>query len=249
MKGIKYIYPLVLLGLFAIFTLMGGTLFRYRKPTAIAVAPSPQYTYLSPYVELSHYDKHFREAADTLGYDWTLIAAIAYTESRFDSTVVSGVGACGVMQMMPKTLRGFGVPDSLHTDNRTNIMAAAKLLEALEKQYRQITDKEERTKFVLASYNAGFGHILDAMRLAHKHGKDKHTWSENVDSFLIYKSKPEFFNDTLCRNGEFRDWKQTLAFVDKVQKTWKRFERKQKSYRDSIDTVIAKDTLKLIMQL
>lgn len=249
MNGTKNIYPLALLAAFAIFVTIGDTIFRYNKDTSPKKASEPQYTYLSPYVELSHYDKHFREAADTLGYDWTLIAAIAYTESRFDSTAVSEVGACGVMQMMPKTLRGFGVPDSLHMDNRTNIMTAAKLLETLEWQYRHIGNKEERIKFVLASYNAGFGHILDAMRLAHKHGKDKHTWTENVDSFLVYKSKPEFFNDTLCRNGEFKDWKQTLAFVNKVHKTWRRFEKKQQNYKDSIDSVIAQDTLKLIMQL
>ena len=250
MKGTKYIYPLALITLFATFVTKGDILFKNNRQES----PSPQdtciqYTYLSPYVRISHYDKHFREAADTIGYDWTLIAAIAYTESRFDSTVVSKVGACGVMQMMPQTLRGFGVPDSMYTDNRTNIMTAARLLERLESLYRHIDNKEERINFVLASYNAGHGHIFDAMRLAHKHGKDKHTWQENVDSFLIYKSRPEYFNDTLCRNGEFKDWKQTLAFVNKVHKSWKRFSRKQQNYRDSIEAVAAQDTLKLIMWL
>ncbi|MBO5865737.1 MAG: lytic transglycosylase domain-containing protein, partial [Bacteroidaceae bacterium] len=61
----------------------------------------PLYTYVSPYTLLSPYDDHFREAADSVGYDWTLIAAIAYTESRFDSTAVSDAGAQGVMQVMP----------------------------------------------------------------------------------------------------------------------------------------------------
>jgi membrane-bound lytic murein transglycosylase F len=127
-------------------------------------------------------------------------------------------------------------------------MAAAKLLDILEKQYRYISDSEERINFILASYNAGFGHILDAMRLAHKHGKNKHVWQENVDSFLIYKSLPEFYTDSLCRNGEFKDWKQTLSFVRKVNRNWKRFSKRQKAYRDSIDAVMENDTLKRLMQ-
>ena len=141
-----------------------------------SVAPQwlevPVYTYLSPYATLSPYDSHFREAADSTGYDWTLIAAIAFTESRFDSTAVSEAGAQGVMQVMPETLRGFGIPDSLHTDNRTNIMTAARLLQSLEKQFRPIKSTEERIKFQLASYNAGYGHIQDAMQLAKKHGME-----------------------------------------------------------------------------
>ena len=174
-----------------------------KEPPSIPETNEPDYTYLSKYTPLSHFDHHFREAADTLQYDWTLIAAIAFTESRFDSTAISAAGARGVMQMMPKTMRGMEIPDSLHMDSRTNIMAAAELLASLEKHYRYISNPDERLNFVLAAYNAGFGHINDAMRLAHKYGKNKYRWNGNVDSFLIYKSLPEYYTDTLCRNGEF----------------------------------------------
>lgn len=249
MKKTNFIYPLALLAAFATFITHGNTIFGYEKKAVIPIEEKPTYSYISPYVNLSHYDNHFREAADTLDYDWTLIAAIAFTESRFDSTAISEVGACGVMQMMPKTMRGFGVPDSLHMDNRINIMTATKLLKSLERQYHYITDKNERINFVLASYNAGFGHILDAMRLAHKHGKNRHVWHENVDTFLIYKSQPEYYTDTLCRNGEFKDWRQTLSFVRKVNRNWKRFSKKQKAYKDSINLIIACDTLKKIMEI
>ena len=216
-----------------------------RKPEWKGV---PVYTYLSPYAELSPYDAHFREAADSIGYDWTLIAAIAFTESRFDSTAVSEAGALGVMQMMPETLRGFNIPDSLHNDNYTNIMTAAKLLKSLEKQFRHIKNNDERMKFILASYNAGFGYIHDAMRLARKYGYDRYKWEENVDSFLIHLSKPEFYTDTLCRNGQFNGWQETLSFVRKVNRNWQRFRDTQKNYSDSIKTVITTDATKRIMQ-
>ena len=219
-----------------------------KEPPSRPETNEPNYTYLSKYTPLSHFDHHFREAADTLQYDWTLIAAIAFTESRFDSTAISAAGARGVMQMMPKTMRGMEIPDSLHMDSRTNIMAAAGLLASLEKHYRYISNPDERLNFVLAAYNAGFGHINDAMRLAHKYGKNKYRWNGNVDSFLIYKSLPEYYTDTLCRNGEFKDWKQTLSFVKKVHRHWKRFSELQRSYSDSISTVVESDTLKKILE-
>lgn len=208
----------------------------------------PLYTYVSPYTLLSPYDDHFREAADSVGYDWTLIAAIAYTESRFDSTAVSDAGAQGVMQVMPNTLRGFDIPDSLHAHNHTNIMAAAELLQALDKRFGRIEPLEERINFVLASYNAGYGHILDAMRLARKYGYDRYKWYANVDSFLIHISLPEYYTDTLCRNGQFNGWQETLSFVNKVQRNWRRFRGMQKSYSDSIREVILTDTTIRIMQ-
>lgn len=207
----------------------------------------PVYTYISPYVELSPYDEHFRAAADSTGYDWTLIAAIAYTESEFDSTAVSNVGAKGVMQVMPNTLRGFDIPDSLHADNHTNIMAAATLLKSLDEHYHYIKNPDERLKFVLASYNAGYGHILDAMRLAKKYGYNRHVWDENVDSFLIQKSKPEYYTDTLCHNGQFNGWRETLSFVRKVHRNWRRFSTAQESYSDSIRQLILNDSTKRIM--
>lgn len=221
---------------------------RLNDSTAPQWVEVPTYTYLPPYATLSPYDRHFREAADSTGYDWTLIAAIAFTESRFDSTAVSQVGAQGVMQVMPETLRGFGIPDSLHTDNRTNIMTAARLLQSLEKQFRPIKSTEERIKFQLASYNAGFGYIHDAMRLARKYGYDHYKWDSNVDSFLIHLSHPEFYTDTLCRNGRFNGWAETLSFVKKVHRHWHRFQGIQQSYSDSIRELILTDSTKRIMQ-
>lgn len=208
----------------------------------------PVYTYISPNVSLSSYDRHFREAADSIGYDWTLLAAIAFTESRFDSTVVSAAGAKGVMQVMPGTLRGLGIPDSLHADNRTNIMAAAGVLKILERYFRQVEDPAERIKFVLAAYNAGYGYIYDAMRLADKYGHNRHKWDASVDSFLIHMSHPKYYTDTLCRNGEFNGWRETLSFVKKVHRYWEKFSKIQQNYSDSIKEVILTDNTIRIMQ-
>lgn len=237
---LRYIYPLALIVAFVMFITEGDVIFRGKVKSVYVY--TPQYKYISPHVAISPYDEKFREAADTLGWDWKLIAAIAFTESRFDSTAVSGVGACGVMQVMPATLRGFGVPDSLHMDTRSNIMAAAGLLGSLDHLYRRIGDFNERSNFILASYNAGAGHIGDAMNLAEKHGLPRYVWHQNVDSFLVLKSLPEFYTDSVCRNGSFNDWKQTLSFVKKVKRSWKRFNILQERHNDSINRLLANDT-------
>lgn len=191
----------------------------------------------SPYVKISALDKHFREAADSIDWDWKLIAAICYTESKFDSTAVSHVGAYGVMQMLPKTLRSLGVPDSLHTDTRTNINAGARYLKKLERIFRRIKNFDERLNFVLASYNAGIGQVNDAMALAQKYGKSRYVW-HGVDTFLILKQYPEYYNDSVCKTGSFNSSDETLQFVEKVTKRWKRYQRLQAAYEDSLKAAL-----------
>ena len=235
-----YIYPLLLLSVFiAILVYIHRDASDNPETAIVTDVPKVVYTYIPRHVYLSDYDNHFRDAAGIVGYDWTLIAAIAYAESRFDSMAVSEAGACGVMQVMPNTLRGFDIPDSMHMDPRTNILAASELLKALDRRFRYIHNKEERINFVLASYNAGYGHIQDAMQLAKKHGKNRFIWNNSVDSFLVYKSLPEYYTDTLCRNGVFNGWRETLSFVKKVNRNWERFSRIQQEYTDSINMIVA----------
>jgi membrane-bound lytic murein transglycosylase F len=74
----------------------------------------------------------------------------------------------------------------------------------------------ERINFVLASYNAGFGHIQDAMRLASKYGKNRYVWNDNVESYLRLKNDSVYFTDSLCRNGRFNAT-ETILFVRRVQ--------------------------------
>ena len=243
----KFTYPVIVLTIFVLLVVCGGTIYGLKDMSnKKTVEKETVFTYLSPYVVISPFDAHFRRAADVLDYDWTLVAAIAYTESRFDSTAVSEAGAMGVMQVMPKTMEGMGIPDSLYIQPQMNIIAATELIRSLERHYRYVKDKNERLNFVLASYNAGYGHINDAMRLARKYGKNRHKWYGNVDTFLIYKSEEEYYTDTLCRNGQFNGWKETLSFVNKVHRNWQRFAKLQQQYTDSINKVVASDSAKRI---
>lgn len=171
---------------------------------------------------VSPFDEIFREAAKRIGWDWRLLAAVGYAESGYDSTVVSWAGASGVMQLMPGTALNFGV-DSFDIFNpRKSIFAGAEYIKSLDMIYRKIEDKEERIKFILASYNSGPAPILDAMALAEKYGKDRYIWFENVEYYLEKLDEPEFYNDPVVKYGSFRGG-ETLRYVPYVLDTYQRY--------------------------
>ena len=93
------------------------------------------------------YDDLIQEAADTYSLDPALIRAVMQTESSFNPTVVSRVGAQGLMQLMPALADELGVRDSF--DPRDNIMGGARYLRELLDRFRG------NVRLALASYNAG----------------------------------------------------------------------------------------------
>ncbi|MBQ8867967.1 MAG: transporter substrate-binding domain-containing protein [Bacteroidaceae bacterium] len=177
--------------------------------------------------KISHYDHLFKQYADSIGWDWRLLASLAYKESNFDTTVVSWAGARGLMQLMPRTARAMGVPEGMEHNAEASVKAATKYLRLMERSFRSIADPEERTNFVLASYNAGIGHIFDAMALAEKYGHDKHRWTDNVEKYVLLKSKPEYHNDPVCRNGYFRG-QETYQFVREIRARYNIYKEKIK---------------------
>ena len=136
-------------------------------------------------------------------FDWRLIAALIYQESRFDPEAESWAGALGLMQLMPETAKLFGVESLLSPEE--NIEGGIRFLSWLDvRMQRFVTDKNERMKFVLASYNVGIGHVIDAIRLAEKFGKNPAVWDNNVDLFLLNKSNPAYYSDPVVKYGYCR---------------------------------------------
>lgn len=151
---------------------------------------------------ISQFDDLFKKAGEFSGWDWRLISAVAYQESKFNPEIQSFGGAYGMMQFMPNTGPHYGVyPDSPPS---VQIMGGAKKLMADEKYWKSVPDELERKKFALASYNAGRGHIIDAQRLAKKYGKNPNKWEDNVEAMLLNLSKQEFYQDPVVRNGMMR---------------------------------------------
>lgn len=149
---------------------------------------------------ISPYDGAFREHARNIRWGWELLAVMAYKESRFDSTVVSSKGAQGIMQIMPRTGERLGLDTTAAMSD--HIRAAARYLGKLDTMWmRAITDREQRLRFVLASYNAGPGHIIDAQRLADKLGLDPDRWEHNVERAVLLLAKPRYYMEPSMKNG------------------------------------------------
>lgn len=163
---------------------------------------------------MSPFDHLFKQHAKELGWDWRLLSSVAYAESRYDSTQVSWAGARGIMQLMPATARAFGLTAENMTHNEANIKAAVKVFQSLNRTFSsRVKDPQERTKFLLAAYNSGPAHIIDAISIAKKIGKRPDVWDGNVAEALMLKSNPEYYNDpTVCKYGYFRG-RQTYEYV------------------------------------
>lgn len=164
---------------------------------------------------ISHYDDLFRKYAPQINWDWRLLAALVYTESNFNPSAVSWAGAKGLMQLMPRTARVYGVPAGMESDPEQSIKGGVKYIAELQKIFSKVKSDNDRIKFVLASYNSGIGHVFDAMALAEKYGKDKYLWDGNVAVYMLLKNKEEYYKDPVCKSGYFRGT-ETYNFVRDV---------------------------------
>jgi membrane-bound lytic murein transglycosylase F len=175
---------------------------------------------------ISPYDRFFKKYATGINWDWRLLAALAFHESRFDPTNESWAGAAGIMQLMPRTALKFGLDKNTIMDPEMNIEASVQYIKSLNMSFRQVQNKDERIKFILAAYNSGPAHILDAMALAKKFGKNPHIWFNQVEYFLLKKSDPDFYNDPVVKYGYYRG-KETARYVQNTLRTFEKFQNRK----------------------
>jgi membrane-bound lytic murein transglycosylase F len=126
------------------------------------------------------------------------------------------------MQLMPTTARRFGV--NRNSSAREHIRAGTDFIGWLDRRFEsEIPDPEERIKFVLAAYNVGPGHIMDAITLARKTGKDPRVWTDNVDVSLLKKSDPQYYRDPDIRYGYARG-RETYNYVVQVLERYEHYK-------------------------
>ncbi len=172
---------------------------------------------------ISPYDSLIRTQADSIGWDWHMLAAVIFQESRFHIEVRSRRGASGLMQLMPRTAERYGVTDPL--DPEMNIAAGARLLSNLYQRYARLTDdEEERYKFTLAAYNAGVGRIDDCLNLARTLGVDPTRWENIVTQVLPRMTGEEEFPADVVKLGPFKG-RENVAYVETTMEVYRRFCR------------------------
>ncbi|UCG79128.1 MAG: lytic transglycosylase F [Nitrospirota bacterium] len=137
---------------------------------------------------------HIRKYADQYGFDWLLLLALGYQESRLNQNKRSQQGAIGIMQIKRSTAAGkaVGIKDIQKIEN--NIHAGIKYLAHLRDTYydEPALSERDRIRFALAAYNAGPTNVARMRTQAKKMGLDPNKWFRNVEiaSLRVVSSEP-----------------------------------------------------------
>jgi membrane-bound lytic murein transglycosylase F len=163
--------------------------------------------------------KHAKE----LGWDWRLLASLIYQESHFDPKAKSWVGASGLMQLMPATAEFFGAQDV--NDPIQSLKAGTSYIKWLDNYWKaKVPDRNERIKFIMASYNVGQEHVADAQRLAIKYKRNPERWDDNVAYFILQKSKQQFCHDPVVKYGYCRGT-EPFNYVNEILDRYEHYKK------------------------
>jgi membrane-bound lytic murein transglycosylase F len=190
---------------------------------------------------ISSWDNIIKVFSDSIKWDWRLLASLICQESRFIPDVKSRAGAYGLMQIMPETGKNLGI--DITSSPHNNIEAGSRYINRLHSIFDpKIPDENERTKFILASYNAGPGHVIDAMKLAEKNGKNPTIWDDNVAVWLLKKSESKYYTDAVVKNGYFRG-KESIAFVNEVLERYEHYKNIITEDNEPLSLGVSKESL------
>jgi membrane-bound lytic murein transglycosylase MltF len=125
----------------------------------------------------------FKKYSDRYGFDWLMVAAQGYQESRLEQSARSAAGAVGVMQIRPSTAadKSVNVPDVEELDS--NVHAGVKYMRFMMDRYFADApmDRVNKGLFAFASYNAGPNRIARLREQAAAEGLDPNKWFNNVE--------------------------------------------------------------------
>ncbi len=173
---------------------------------------------------LPKYQGYFEKYASE-DWDWLLLASISYQESHWKPDARSPTGVRGMMMLTQPTAKSVGVKNRL--DPEQSIQGGAKYLVKLMKRIPDSINDGEKKWFALASYNLGFGHVMDARRLTRLRGGDPDHWADVKETLpLLQRSK--WYKKTrygYARGGEakhyvnnIRQYQESLTWLVSKQK-------------------------------
>lgn len=172
--------------------------------------------------QISKYDDLIKKFTKKLGWDWRLLASQVYQESKFDPIAESWAGAKGLMQVMPATAKELGIKNT--TDPIESLRGGTTYLNQLYDRLSDIPDEENRIKFTLASFNCGYGHVRDAMRLAEANQLNPFKWKNNVDSMLLALRFPKNYNKDFIKYGYVRG-SEPVNYVNQIFDRYQHYQQ------------------------
>lgn len=143
-------------------------------------------------------------------FDWRLIAALAYQESHWNPRAKSPTGVRGMMMLTLPTARSVNVTNRL--DPEQSVRGGVEYLRRMVSRVPDSISDHEKIWFALASYNVGFGHMMDARRLTKIQGDDPDTWADVKDRLPLLRQK-KYFSQTrygYARGDEARNYVENI---------------------------------------
>lgn len=162
---------------------------------------------------LTQYEDAFRAVGRETNLDWRLLAAIGYQESLWNPNAISPTGVRGLMQLTRRTADEMGISD--RRDPTQSIQAGARYFRKLFDRLPEEIREPHRTWFALSAYNVGYGHLMDARRLARGAGRDPNDWFV-VREYLPLLMQPEYYSRT--RHGYARAGAESVVYVRNVRR-------------------------------
>jgi len=159
---------------------------------------------------LPKYKEIIVEESTKYNFDWKLIVAVVYQESHFNPNARSFTNVRGLMQVTTAAAEEMGIENRL--DPSQSIKAGIKYLDKMVKKFDYIEDEYERTLFALASYNIGYGHVMDAMQIAKNMGLAENRW-QNLKTVLPLLSKSAYYKKT--KHGYARGW-EPVQYIERI---------------------------------
>jgi membrane-bound lytic murein transglycosylase F len=163
--------------------------------------------------KLPLYATTIRSEARRLDLDPLLLIAMIYQESHFQHNAESKTGVRGLLQLTRATAGEMGIENRL--DPHASIRGGARYLKKLLGQVQTRGPRAWDNIFLaLASYNQGFGHTLDAMRLAEEQGLNGLAWRDvkTVFPLLAYRKYYSKARYGYCRGYEAVDYVESIRY-------------------------------------
>jgi len=171
--------------------------------------------------KLSPYDDVIKKYAHQYDFDWRLMTAQMFKESQFNPKAKSFAGAIGLFQVMPRTGRELGMDDLYNPE--TGIHAGIKYMAWVQDRMEYIKPEEgQLIWFTLAAYNAGPGHVRDAVSLARRKGWNPKIWFGNVEKAMLLLSRHEYASK--ARYGFVRG-REPVNYVSAIKQHYESYKQ------------------------
>lgn len=162
-------------------------------------------------LRLPAYRDLFEAAANKVGMDWRLLAAIGYQESHWDPAAVSPTGVRGIMMLTRDAAKDVGIDN--RRDPEQSIHGGAEYLVSMLARISEQVPEPDRTWLALAAYNVGLGHLEDARNLTQKNKGNPDRWVD-VKKNLPLLSQKKWFQQT--RYGYARG-REPVRYVENIR--------------------------------